>query len=86
MDTTNEQYVPEDVLHNNILYESERYLLHSLFVKDMDSVKILWEIVSFYSKVTKQEEASRNLSVKLNSEDGILFMKKFLEGNGDNDE
>lgn len=86
MDTTNEQYVPEDVLHSNILYESERYLLHSLFVKDMDSVKILWEIVSFYSKVTEREEASRNLSVKLNSEDGILFTKKFLEGNGDNDE
>ena len=86
MDTTNEQYVPEDVLHSNILYESERYLLHSLFVKDMDSVKLLWEIVSFYSKVTEREEASRNLSVTLNSKDDILFMKKFLEGNGGNDE
>lgn len=86
MDTTNEQYVPEDVLHSNILYESERYLLHSLFVKDMDSVKLLWEIVSFYSKVTEREEASRSLSATLNSKDDILFMKKFLEGNGDNDE
>lgn len=86
MDTTNEQYVPEDVLHSNILYESERYLLHSLFVKDMDSVKLLWESVSFYSKVTEREEASRSLSATLNSKDDILFMKKFLEGNGDNDE
>lgn len=86
MDIMNEQYVPEDVLHSNILYESERYLLHSLSVKDVDSVKLLWEIVSFYHRVTEQEEASRNLSVTLNSKDDILFMKKFLEGNGDNDE
>lgn len=86
MDTTNEQYISEDVLHSSILYESEKYLLHSLFVKDVDSVKILWEIVSFYSIVTKREEASRNFSATLNSKDDILFMKKFLEDNGGNDE
>lgn len=85
MDTTNEQYIPEGVLHSSILYESERYLLHSLSVKDVDSVKILWKIVSFYSRVTKREEASRNLSATLNSKDDIFFMKKFLEGNGVND-
>lgn len=86
MDTTNEQYVPENVLHNNILYESERYLLHSLFVKDMDSVKLLWEIVSFYSRVTEQKEKSRNLSITLNSRDDILCMKEFIEGNGGSNE
>lgn len=86
MDTTNELYIPEDVLHSNILYESERYLLHSLSVKDVDSVKLLWEIVSFYSRVTEQEEVSRNLSATLNNRDDILCMKKFLESNGDNDE
>lgn len=78
--------LPQDTLQCELLRKSEERLLDSLYEKDIDSVRLFWEIVSFYRQAIKQDEMSRSLSATLNSKDDILFMKKFLEGNGGNDE
>lgn len=78
--------LPQDMLQRELLRKSEERLLDSLYGKDIDSVRLFWEIVSFYHQTIKQDEVSRSLSVALNNEDDIILMKKFLDGSGDGDE
>lgn len=78
--------LPQDTLQCELLRKSEERLLDSLYEKDIDSVRLFWEIVSFYRQTIKQDEMSRSLSATLNNENDIILMKEFIEGSGDNDE
>lgn len=87
MATMNEPVeIPYNVRQNALLSESEECLLSSLCKRDMDSVKLLWEIVSFYRQAIEQDVIARSLSAGLNNEYDTTLMKKFLEDNGGNDE
>jgi len=78
--------LPQDTLQCELLRKSEERLLDSLYEKDIDSVRLFWEIVSFYRQVVEQDAMSRSLSATFSNEDEVLLMKKFIEGSGDNDE
>ena len=61
MGTTNEPYIEEDVLHNNILYTSERLLWKALCCKDIKGAQFIWSIVKAYRKVVNNERNSQIL-------------------------
>lgn len=87
MDTMNDHScLPQDMLQRELLRKSEERLLDSLCKKDIDSVRLFWDIVSFYYQAIEQDAVSRSLSARLNNEYDATLMKEFLEGSGDNDE
>lgn len=51
-----EPYIEEDVLHNNILYTSERLLWEALCRKDIKGAQFIWPIVKAYRKVVNDEQ------------------------------
>lgn len=55
MDTTNEPYIEEDVLHSHILYTSERLLFEALCRKDIKGAQFIWTIVKAYRKIVNDE-------------------------------
>lgn len=55
MGTTNKEYTSEDVLHNHILYQSEKLLCEALLRKDIKGIQFIWPIVKAYRKIVNDE-------------------------------
>ena len=54
-----EPFVEEDVLHNHILYQSERLLCEALLRKDVKGIQSIWPIVKAYRKIVSDEQCKR---------------------------
>lgn len=59
----NEEYIPEDVLHNNILYESEKILYFALKRRYIKDLQFIWPIVKAYRKVVNDEQCKRTQNI-----------------------
>lgn len=63
MDTMNKECISKDVLHNHILYQSEKLLCEALLRKDIKGVQFIWPIVKAYRKVVSDEQCKLSQNV-----------------------